>query len=134
VIYLLDVNVLVAFGLRRHIFHQRAAGWVQALESAGIPELATCPITELGFVRVLAQSHGYGFTVADARGLLLQLKSGTIPRFSFLPDKQDISGLPNWVNAARQTTDGHLLQLANASNVVLATFDEQIPGAFLIPA
>jgi hypothetical protein len=50
-----------------------------------------------------------------------------------LADAQDISQLPAWVKSGRQTTDGHLLQLANAHNAVLATLDSKIPGAFLIP-
>jgi hypothetical protein len=35
---------------------------VHTLASRGVPELATCSITELGFVRVLAQAPQYGFT------------------------------------------------------------------------
>jgi uncharacterized protein len=68
--YLLDVNVLIALGFLQHEFHQRVAGWVRRLASQGIPELATCPITELGFVRVLAQAPQYGFTAFQARNLL----------------------------------------------------------------
>ena len=36
--------------------------------------MASCPITEFGFLRVLAQALAYGFTVAQARTLLLRLK------------------------------------------------------------
>lgn len=95
--YLLDVSALVAFGLFRHTSHQRVAGWVRTLESGGIPDLATCPITELGFVRVLAQTPEYGLSVTDARSLLLRLKTGTTPKFTFLADNHDISasGLGN---------------------------------------
>jgi len=35
---------------------------------------------------------------------------------------------------AGQTTDGHLLKLAGAKQVLLATLDVGIPGAYLIPA
>ncbi|MGA2422235.1 MAG: hypothetical protein ABSG69_19335, partial [Candidatus Acidiferrum sp.] len=83
-IYLLDVNVLVAFGLLLHTLHLRTAGWVGTLELDGIPQLATCPTTEIGFVRVLAQSPDYGRTAAGARNLLLKLNSGTTPKFTFL--------------------------------------------------
>jgi hypothetical protein len=48
-------------------------------------------------------------------------------------DRNDISSLPKWVKSPAQTTDGHLLQLAIANGAVLATLDEGIPGAFLIP-
>jgi len=131
--YLLDVNVLVALGFLQHEFHERVAGWVRALASRGIPELATCSITELGFVRVLAQAPQYGFTIAHARTLLLRLKRGNSLRFTFMPDDHDVSQIPAWVKTAKQITDGHLVQLAKAKNAILATLDERIPEAFLIP-
>jgi uncharacterized protein len=131
--YLLDVNVLVALGFLQHEFHERVASWVHILASRGIPELATCSITELGFVRVLAQASQYGFTISNARTLLLRLKTGNSLRFTFIPDDHDVSYIPVWVKTAKQTTDGHLVQLAKAKSAILATLDERIPGAFLIP-
>ena len=131
--YLLDVNVLVALGFLQHEFHEAVAGWVHTLASRGVPELATCSITELGFVRVLAQAPQYGFTVAHARTLLLRLKTGNSLKFTFIPDDHDVSHIPAWVKTAKQTTDGHLAQLAKAKSAILATLDERIPGAFLIP-
>ena len=50
--YLLDVNALVALGFAEHEMHAQIATWLQ---TEGFPGLATCSITELGFVRVLAQ-------------------------------------------------------------------------------
>ena len=131
--YLLDVNALVALGFLEHEFHQRVALWVRGLAEKGTPDLATCSITELGFVRVLAQAPQYGFTVGQACHLLLRLKAARGVSFTFITDGQDISHLPGWVKTARQTTDGHLVQLAAASGAVLATLDKQIPQTFLIP-
>ena len=131
--YLLDVNGLVALGFLQHEFHERVARWVHILASRGVPELATCSITELGFVRVLAQAPQYGFTIAHARTLLLRLKTGNSLKFTFIPDDHDVSHIPAWVKTAKQTTDGHLAQLAKAKSAILATLDERIPGAFLIP-
>jgi hypothetical protein len=128
--YLLDVSALVALGVTHHEFHGRVAAWVRAQR---FPPLATCPITELGFVRVLAQTHTFGLTVAQARALLLSLKKARLLPLEFIPDTQDISGLPAWVKTPRQTTDGHLMKLADANGAVLATLDERIPGAYLIP-
>ena len=128
--FLLDVNALVALGFIQHEFHDRVARWVKAEK---FPPLATCSITELGFVRVLAQAPVYGLTVADARHALLRLKRSKVLPFSFVADDHDISHLPTWARAARQTTDGHLLQLAGAHGAVLATLDQKIPGAHLIP-
>jgi uncharacterized protein len=132
--HLLDVNALVAVGFREHEFHQRVARWVRAVAKAGSSELATCSITELGFVRVLAQAPQYGITVSQACELLRRLKTTPTVNFTFITDDQDISNLPGWVRTAKETTDGHLKQLADANGAILATLDKRIPGAFLIPA
>src|SRR5437763_6986206 len=129
-IYLLDVNTLVALAFMNHEFHGRVAAWVQSTNSA---QLASCSITELGFVRVLAQAPAYGFTVAQARTLLLHLKQAPAAHFKFIPDEHDISNLPSWVRAPRQITDGHLGKLARGDGAVLATLDENIPDSILIP-
>jgi uncharacterized protein len=131
---LLDVNALVALGFLEHEFHERMAAWVRASSAKGTFELATCSITELGFIRVLTQAPQYGFTVLQARDLLLRMKSANVLTFRFLPDDHDISRLPAWVKTAKQTTDGHLSQLARAKGAILATLDRRIPGALLIPA
>lgn len=132
--FLLDVNALVALGFLQHEFHQRVANWVRTLRARQALELLTCSITELGFVRVLAQASQYGFTVSHARALLLGLKTGNIVKFTFIPDDHDISQLPSWVKSAKQTTDGHLAALAKSNGAVLATLDQKIPRAFVIPA
>lgn len=129
-IYLLDVNALVALGIVNHEFHGRVASWVQSSRSQN---LASCSITELGFLRVASQAPAYGFAVAQARTLLERLKRAASSRFVFLPDAHDISHLPNWVRTPKQITDGHLSQLAKSSGAILATLDEKIPGSYLIP-
>ncbi len=132
-IYLLDVNTLLALVILEHEFHGRVASWVERLAASGVPEMATCSITELGFVRVLAQAQQYGSSVAQARDLLLKVKSSDGIRWSFIPDDRDISYLPRWVRTPKQTTDGHLADLAKANEAILATLDRRIPGAFIIP-
>jgi predicted nucleic acid-binding protein len=128
--YLLDVNVLLAFGIFHHVFHARVVAWTATQHGS---ELLTCPITELGFVRVAAQAPTYGFTVAQAQKLLNSLKSQDTALIKFVPDGIDTAQLPVWVKTPNQTTDGHLLQLASANGAVLATLDKGIPRAFLIP-
>lgn len=128
--YLLDVNALVALGFANHEFHDRVASWLRAQQ---FPPLATCSITELGFIRVLAQAPAYGLSIAQARALLVRIKQATVLRFTFIPDNHDISYLPTWVKTPRQITDGHLVKLASANGAVLATLDSKIPGAYLIP-
>ena len=128
--YLLDVNALIAYGFRKHGSHDRVSAWIR---SKNEDRFLTCSITELGFVRILGNVRTYGLDVARARALLLELKAwGALP-LEFIPDGNDISFLPAWAKNSAQTTDGHLLQLANANGAVLATLDEGIPGAYLIP-
>ncbi len=128
--YLLDVNALVALGFLNHEFHQRIAHWIIAENS---PHLASCSITEIGFVRVLAQAPAYGFSVAQACTLLLRLKQARAIHLTFIADGHDVSHLPGWVKTPKQITDGHLVKLASANNAVLTTLDENIPGSFVIP-
>jgi hypothetical protein len=129
-IYLLDVNALVALGFMEHELHERVASWVRNLEASN---LATCSITELGFVRVLAQAPAYRFSVAQARALLLRLKQARPARLTFIADEHDISYLPGWVKTPRQITDGHLGKLASGNGAILATLAENVPGSYLIP-
>lgn len=129
--YLLDVNALLALGFKEHEFFERVAGWYQDLRQ-GEHELATCAITELGFVRVLALPQ-YGLSVEESKASLVCLKSSSQIGFVFVADDLDASRLPGWVKMPKQVTDGHLVQLARAHGAVLATLDRNIPGAFLVP-
>lgn len=130
-IYLLDVNALVALGFLQHEFHGRVTSWIKQVKHP--VTLATCSITELGFARVLTQTPAYGFTVAQAQMLLLRMKQTGTPEFIFISDNRDVSHLPVWVKSGKQITDGHLAELAKSNGSVLATLDGKIPGAFLIP-
>ncbi len=131
--YLLDVNVLVALGLQPHKFHARVAAWLLNLSSSDKEEMATCSITELGFVRVVSQVKTYGYSLPDALFLLERVKARSIVKFTFVADDQDVAALPQWVKFPKHLTDGHLAQLAKANDALLATLDTRIPGAFLIP-
>jgi len=129
VIYLFDVNALLALAVIDHQFHVRSASWAESSSDV----LATCSIVELGFVRVLAQTPVYGFSLGQACSLLERLKKRAGSRFTFIPDAHDISRLPGWVRTPKQITDGHLSGLARANGAVLATLDENIPDSFVIP-
>jgi uncharacterized protein len=131
--YLLDVNALVALAVWEHEFHARVTSWLERLGASGVPELATCSIAELGFLRVLGQAQQYGSSVAQARELLLKVKNSDAMRWSFIPDDHDVSHLPRWVRTPKQTTDGHLAELARDNEALLATLDRRIPRAFVIP-
>lgn len=130
-IYLLDVNLLLALGIPQHEFHQRTERWVERIAADG-GSFATCAITELGFLRVLLRGYR-AFTLAQGQKHLQLLKSSVRYRFEFIADDQDARQLPTWVRWPEQLTDGHLLFLAKARGVTLATLDLGIPGAFVIP-
>ena len=128
--YLLDVNALIAYGFRLHGFHDRVGAWIQPRKE---DRFLTCSITELGFVRILGNVRSYGMDVTEARTLLMGLKAWQALPLVFISDENDISSLPKWARSPAQTTDGHLLQLALSHGADLATLDEGIPGAYLIP-
>lgn len=123
--FLLDVNALIALGYKQHVFHKRVSGW------AAEKSLATCSITELGFVRILAQLPEVDISVTTSREMLATMKQER--RLTQISDSQSAVALPLWVKTPRQITDGHLLVLARSNNSTLATCDAGIPGAFLIP-
>jgi predicted nucleic acid-binding protein len=128
--FLLDVNALIAFGVTQHQFHQRVVDWIRSQRGSAF---LTSSVTEIGFVRVVASVAMYDLNVSQARRVLLGMKTNARQALTFLPDGNDISLLPGWVRFPKQITDGHLLQLAHTDGAFLATLDEGIPGAFLIP-
>ncbi len=128
--YLLDVNALLALGFADHQFHSRVTAWIRSEQPV---QLLTCPISELGFVRVLAHVPEYAYSVAEARTLLTNLKKSKNLQLVFVPDSNDISSLPGWAKTPKQTTDGYLVQLAQSNGSILATLDHRIPGSCLIP-
>ena len=129
--WLLDVNALVALAHQGHADHPRLMLWFASLSGRG-GKLATCAITEIGFVRVSIQA---GFE-ADAAGAVETLrglkKSSQIP-FEMLVDPLGADRLPSWVMGAKQVSDGHLLELSAVHAAQLATLDKGIPKCFLIP-
>lgn len=128
-IYLLDVNALLALAHAAHVHHDRMEHWVAGLRRAD--RLATCSITELGFVRVAPQAR-LSPDVSAARELLGLLTRARRPRFVRFTDNLGAESLPAWVRIPAQTTDGHLIALAAARAARLATLDEGIPDSVLI--
>lgn len=128
--YLLDVNALLALAHGAHLHHGRVAAWVATLGRNHL--LATCSITELGFVRIAPQAR-LSPDVAGAMDLLLQLRGSNRPPFVRLADDLGADSLPPWARTPAATTDGHLSALAAGRAARLATLDEGIPDAFVIP-
>ena len=132
--FLLDVNALLALSYKNHVHYERVSQWVSRLGAKHAQEqiaFATCPITELGFVRVGSGPAGYAANVDTARDDLQDLRSSK--NMLFIPDDLHTRHLPAWVRKSAQTTDGYLLALAKAHDGYLATLDRFIPEAVLIP-
>ena len=129
--WLLDVNALIAALFGAHEHHQRLACWMDTLPKEDV--LATCSITELGYVRILEQAPQYRVEIRESVKTLARFRKQSKRQVVVLADVRDASGLPSWVRTGRHTTDGHLLGLAEAHGAGLATLDQGIPGAFLIP-
>ena len=131
--YLLDVNALVALCVTNHVFYQRMLKWMARANIPWESIFLTCAITEIGFLRTLVLAPAYSFTIQQGKEVLAGLKSTAGFHFQFVSDGIGIAALPSWVRGGKQITDGHLLTLAREQKAVLATLDEKIRGAYLIP-
>ena len=132
--YLLDVNALLAMQYQEHVHYARVNAWAAKLyaeREQGKVVFATCPIIELGFVRIASGKAGHALSVDSARSDLHTLKSRQ--KMLFIPDDIPARRLPAWVRKSAQTTDGYLLALAKTHGGHLATLDRFTPGAVLIP-
>ena len=104
--YLLDVNVLVAWGWADHVEHRRAAKWIGAMKAARGVRLLTSAIPELGFVRISVQRTGGRLPVAEAAATLSGMLKSLGKRHEFLPDDGSAAGvLPDCFMAASSTTE-----------------------------
>ena len=132
---LLDVNLLVALFDPDHVHHELAHDWFADNRRGG---WATCPLTENGFVRVLANA-AYGSAVSRPEELV-----GRLRRFcrsghhEFWGDtlslRDDRIFDPAFLAGHRQVTDVYLLALAVGRRGRLATFDRGIPVKAVIGA
>jgi len=123
--YLLDVSTLMALLWQKHEHHVRVTDWQQGLD------LAVCPITELGFLRISSQP-ALGATVEEARKMLRDWKHARKP--AFLPcDIEALQGDPPPTSG--RTTDFYLANLAKQHGRQFATLDQGTAhqNAFVIP-
>ncbi len=125
--FLLVVNVLIALVSPTHVFHARAQAWFLSIRAGG---WATCPITELGFLRILSHTAMPNFvgSPAVAAAMLAVLKAG--PGHVFWPDDVSTSDTRIWETSklltSNQVTDSYLLALAASKGGKLATMDVRL--------
>jgi len=130
--YLLDVNVLVAWGWADHAEHDRVARWIGRMRKKGQDSLLTSAIPQLGFVRVSVQRTGGQVSPTAAGQALSGMLRSLGAVHEFVADDREAFRWPAWCKAASRTTDAHLLALAQAHGAELATLDQGIPGACLV--
>jgi len=111
-----------------HDFHATAIRWFIAHQSQ---EWATCPITEMGFLRIVTNP---AFTphppnVASAIRMMEAAKqAGPYHRFWIdeLPAESAIGPLVSQISGHKQLTDAYLLSLAAHHRARFATFDRRV--------
>ena len=130
--YLLDVNVLVAWGWADHADHERVARWIGKVKQVGGGALLTSAVPQLGFVRVSVQRTGGQVLPEEAGRVLAGMLRSLGAGHEFVPDDQEALQWPEWCGSAARTTDAHLVALAKAHGAELATLDQGIPGAYVI--
>ena len=142
---LLDVNVLIALLWPSHEHHDAAHSWFVARGRGA--RWATCPLTELAFVRIVSNPGFSADALAPAEALSLLERNLAHPGHDFWADDIDLVGavgpLASGLQGHRQLADAYLLVLATRRRGVLATFDgglrvfavgERSRGLELVPA
>ena len=123
---LLDVNVLIALLDVDHMHHETARHWLRENIRDG---WATCPFTEIGCVRVMAQP-AYPNSLPASQVAERLRDALAADHHQFWPDEVSLlsPGVVNWrrIVGPRQVTDVFLLTLAVARGGRLVTFDARI--------
>ena len=131
VIYLLDVNVLVALLWPNHMHHGAVIRW---FGSDGKRQFATCPLTELGFARLSCNPAAAGKAVTLSTALETLAAVSRMPNHHFLGETAQLhltlSPIAAHVIGHRQVSDAYLIALAQIYGAKLATLDARIRRAF----
>jgi toxin-antitoxin system PIN domain toxin len=124
---LLDANVLIALAWPQHVHHAAAHDWFGRL---GKRAWATCPITQLAFVRISSNPRVIEQAVSPRQAGQMLAKIVKVPGHTFLPCDLAVAGLPTFSNASlaghRQVTDAYLLDLARHHRGTLVTLDRGV--------
>lgn len=120
---LLDVNVLVAFAWPTHVHHAVTRAWFSRRREGW----ATCPPTQMGFVRLSGNPAvvDQPLTPAQAAGAMAALT--TMGGHAFWSDDVDAAAV-DWSAATtyRHVPDSHLLAIAARHGGRVATLDRRL--------
>ena len=121
---LLDVNLLIALAWPQHVHHESAHAW---FKRRGRQSWATCPLTQLGFVRLSSNSSIVPDAVSPREAMALLREITALPGHRFWPDDAVPTAQSIFDRVAlvghRQVTDAYLLALTLHHRGRLATFD-----------
>ncbi len=126
--FLLDVNVLLALFDPLHLNHACVRGWYT---ESGMP-VATCPLSELGFVRICSHPRYPNPVDSPEHALTLLRALHAESRHVFWPDEIALTDEVFRIHpfrTHRDTTDRYLLRLAAHRNGQLLTLDTGIKPA-----
>ena len=124
--YLLDVNVLIALVWPLHVHHGHCQSWFATRRESGF---ATCPLTQIGFVRISSNPRFTPNAVSPPEAMLLLSRIVALPEHQFWPDDLPLGGAiaaGPLLAGHRQITDAYLVGLARKNGGRLATLDRGV--------
>jgi toxin-antitoxin system PIN domain toxin len=121
---LLDINILTALLWPAHEHHDVAHAWFARRADA---RWATCPLTQLGFVRIVSNPAFSRDALSSAEALALLAGNVAHPGHEFWADslqvRTAVKRMEPRLQGYKQLTDAYLLAVAHRRRGVLATFD-----------
>ncbi len=120
----MDVNVLIALFWPAHEHHEAAHRW---FATRGRSRWATCPLTEMAFVRIVSNPAFSTDALTPVEAVSLLARNLTHPAHEFWPDHiglvEALGSSAARLQGHRELTDAYLLALASRREGALASFD-----------
>lgn len=122
--HLLDVNVLIALAWPQHVHHASAHTW---FDRVGRRAWATCPMTQLGFVRISSNPKIIPEAVSPRQAMAMLSRILGVSGHEFWADDLALNKAAAFASVVlvghRQVNDAYLLALSEHHGGKLATFD-----------
>jgi toxin-antitoxin system PIN domain toxin len=129
-----DINVWIALASDRHVHHDRAKAWFAGIESA---EATFCRITQMGFLRLITNTHVMGADVATQKQAWKFYEAlSRDERVTFMNELPGID--EEWRKLTQSTssstnawTDAYLAAFASVRGLRIISFDggfKKLPG------